>query len=200
MAAPGLRKKVVSKDDLKRLMRERKEALTQSSKKITSPYAKYNSIGQLMCTVCALHIKSEALWAPHILGKAHKQNLQDLQDTLKARQTQGESSTTKRGNDRFEAAHKDGPHTGENSRESPPHKRAKESSLISGNSSDDGMDAGDSSSVPKQSPTEKSGSALPSGEYMEHQSFLACSLHCPGFVPCGTVSDAGPMQSAADVN
>ncbi|XP_029843864.2 zinc finger protein 830 isoform X1 [Ixodes scapularis] len=166
MAAPGLRKKVVSKDDLKRLMRERKEALTQSSKKITSPYAKYNSIGQLMCTVCALHIKGEALWAPHILGKAHKQNLQDLQDTLKARQTQGESSTTKRGNDRFEA-HKDGPHTGENSsvyvnRESPPHKRAKESSLISGNSSDDGMDVGDSSSVPKQSAAEKSGSVLPS--------------------------------------
>ncbi|XP_064469353.1 zinc finger protein 830-like [Ornithodoros turicata] len=89
MAAPS-RGKAVSKNDLKRLMKERKDALCQSTKRINSPYAKYNSLGHLLCTVCSTQVKSETLWATHVLGKTHKENLDQLK--RKTSSTTGQST------------------------------------------------------------------------------------------------------------
>ncbi|XP_077483579.1 zinc finger protein 830 [Amblyomma americanum] len=138
MAAPGARKKVIQKDDLKRLMRERKEALSQSSKKITSPYAKYNSLGQLMCSVCMVHVKTETLWATHVLGKAHKQNVEDFKQST-ANRGQSESILSKRRND-ASADNQNDKGRSLPGNASPPHKKAKGPLLTEDYSSDEDMD------------------------------------------------------------
>ena len=53
------------------------------SKKIESPLAKYNSIGQLTCIVCNQVVKSELLWNAHINTKAHLENKAKLKSKLK---------------------------------------------------------------------------------------------------------------------
>ncbi|KAL1468089.1 hypothetical protein MTO96_025651 [Rhipicephalus appendiculatus] len=154
MAAPGTRKKVIQKDDLKRLMRERKEALSQSTKKITSPYRTYNSLGQLTCSVCVVHVKSETLWAAHILGKAHRQNVEDLKESA-ANRLQADDVPGKRRNDASGDTQHDKNQTQPGS-SSPPHKKAKGPLLMADYSSDEDMDVGES--TPNSKPTE---SALP---------------------------------------
>lgn len=72
--APPVKKKL-NQDDLRKLMKERRENLQINERKINSPYAKYNNVGQLHCNVCNLHIKNENLWPSHILTKVHKQNI-----------------------------------------------------------------------------------------------------------------------------
>ncbi|XP_073534566.1 zinc finger protein 830 [Phyllobates terribilis] len=76
MAAPG-KKKIIQQDELRRLMKA-KQRETAAKKKIESPVAKYNSLGQLSCVVCNIPIKSESLWQAHILGKQHKEKVADL--------------------------------------------------------------------------------------------------------------------------
>ena len=51
-------------------------------KRIESPLAKYNSIGQLTCIVCNQVIKSELLWNAHINTKAHLENKAKLKSKL----------------------------------------------------------------------------------------------------------------------
>ncbi|XP_065288007.1 zinc finger protein 830 [Dermacentor albipictus] len=154
MAAPAARKKVIQKDDLKRLMRERKEALSQSTKKITSPYAKYNSLGQLTCSVCMVHVKSETLWAAHVLGKAHKQNVEDLKESA-ANRVQSDSILSKRRND-ASGDNQDGKNRSLPGSASPPRKKTKGPLLMADYSSDEDMDV--SATTPNSSSTE---SALP---------------------------------------
>ncbi|XP_077125653.1 zinc finger protein 830 [Ranitomeya variabilis] len=76
MAAPG-KKKLIHQDELRRLMKA-KQRETAAKKKIESPLAKYNSLGQLSCVVCNIPIKSELLWQAHILGKQHKEKVAEL--------------------------------------------------------------------------------------------------------------------------
>ncbi|XP_060781679.1 zinc finger protein 830 [Neoarius graeffei] len=71
-AAKG--KKVVNQDELRRLMREKK----QQKRRVESPYAKYNSVGQLSCVLCNVQVKTEILWQAHILGKQHKDKVLEL--------------------------------------------------------------------------------------------------------------------------
>lgn len=70
-------KKVVNQEELRRLMRE-KQRQTTEKKRVDSPFAKYNSLGHLSCTVCNVHVKSELLWPTHILGKQHKDKVAEL--------------------------------------------------------------------------------------------------------------------------
>lgn len=63
-------KKAYTKEDLKRLMQEKKNA---SKTKIDSPLAHYDASGQLSCVICTCGIKSEALWSAHLGSKAHKE-------------------------------------------------------------------------------------------------------------------------------
>uniref|UniRef100_UPI0035902C54 zinc finger protein 830 n=1 Tax=Myxine glutinosa TaxID=7769 RepID=UPI0035902C54 len=78
MAASGRAgKKVLKQEELRRLMRE-KQRQAAPSKRIDHPFAKYNSIGQLLCTLCSAPIKNEALWQTHVLGRQHKERFQQL--------------------------------------------------------------------------------------------------------------------------
>lgn len=77
MATSKKGKKVVNQEELRRLMRE-KQRQTTEKKRVDSPFAKYNSLGHLSCTVCNVHVKSELLWPTHILGKQHKDKVAEL--------------------------------------------------------------------------------------------------------------------------
>lgn len=58
-------------------MRE-KQKQTADKKRVESPFAKYNSLGHLSCTVCNVQVKSELLWPAHVLGKQHKEKIAEL--------------------------------------------------------------------------------------------------------------------------
>lgn len=76
-AAKG--KKVVNQDELRRLMREKKKKQQdEGQKRVESPYAKYNSLGQLSCVLCNVQVKTEILWQAHVLGKQHKDKVSEL--------------------------------------------------------------------------------------------------------------------------
>jgi zinc finger protein 830 len=53
-----------------------------TSKRIESPLAKYNSIGQLTCLVCNQVVKSENLWNTHLNSKTHLDNKNKLKTQL----------------------------------------------------------------------------------------------------------------------
>jgi Zinc-finger double-stranded RNA-binding len=69
----------VDKHELKRLMREEK------AKRIESPLAKYNNLGQLTCVVCNQTVKSELFWTAHLNSKGHLQQIEALKSSSKAK-------------------------------------------------------------------------------------------------------------------
>lgn len=72
-------KKVVNQDELRRLMREKKQQ-GERKRRVESPYAKYNSLGQLSCVLCNVQVKTEILWQAHVLGKQHKDKVSELKE------------------------------------------------------------------------------------------------------------------------
>ncbi|XP_005402906.1 PREDICTED: zinc finger protein 830 [Chinchilla lanigera] len=70
-------KRVVNQEELRRLMKE-KQRLSTNRKKIESPFAKYNRLGQLSCALCNTPVKSELLWQTHVLGKQHREKVAEL--------------------------------------------------------------------------------------------------------------------------
>lgn len=52
--------------------------LGSSVKKIDSPLAKYNSIGQLSCVLCNTIVKSEMVWTAHVNGRQHRDKVTQL--------------------------------------------------------------------------------------------------------------------------
>ncbi|KAJ8309128.1 hypothetical protein KUTeg_014002 [Tegillarca granosa] len=104
------KKKPVSKDDLRRLMKETKASVKSKEKKIDHPLAKYNSLDQLVCVLCNCVIKSEILWTPHIQSRQHKEKYNatksqpqagvkrkstDLHDLVKAKKTKENGTSSK---------------------------------------------------------------------------------------------------------
>ncbi|CAE1239777.1 ZNF830 [Acanthosepion pharaonis] len=69
------KKRTVSKDDLRRLMKETKVNAGNLTRKVDHPLAKYNKLGQLVCSLCNIAIKSSLLWPAHIQGRQHKEML-----------------------------------------------------------------------------------------------------------------------------
>ncbi|XP_076443141.1 zinc finger protein 830-like [Babylonia areolata] len=69
------KQKIVSQEQLRRLMREKQFTSKTAAKKIEHPLAKYNSLDQLVCTLCNTVIKTDNLWAAHIQGSKHKEKL-----------------------------------------------------------------------------------------------------------------------------
>ncbi|XP_068946030.1 zinc finger protein 830 [Petaurus breviceps papuanus] len=65
----------VKQDELRRLMKSEKQRLSASRKRVESPFAKYNRLGQLSCALCGVPVKSELLWPTHVLGKQHKEKV-----------------------------------------------------------------------------------------------------------------------------
>ncbi|KAI4880777.1 hypothetical protein NFI96_003779 [Prochilodus magdalenae] len=72
-------KKAVSQEELRRLMKEKQRA-AERQRRVQSPFAKYTSAGRLMCTVCGEHVKSEAVWQAHVLGRGHKDKVGQLKE------------------------------------------------------------------------------------------------------------------------
>ncbi|GAB5580785.1 zinc finger protein 830 [Prionailurus viverrinus] len=84
-------KRVVNQDELRRLMKE-KQRLSTNRKRIESPFAKYNRLGQLSCALCNTPVKSELLWQTHVLGKQHREKVAELKGAKEA--TQGPSASS----------------------------------------------------------------------------------------------------------
>ncbi|XP_036922524.1 zinc finger protein 830 [Sturnira hondurensis] len=78
-------KRVVSQDELRRLMKE-KQRLSSNRKRVESPFAKYNRLGQLSCALCNTPVKSELLWQTHVLGKLHREKVAELKGAKEASQ------------------------------------------------------------------------------------------------------------------
>ncbi|XP_061588436.1 zinc finger protein 830 [Cololabis saira] len=106
MATSKKGKKVVNQEELRRLMRA-KQRQTADKKRIESPFAKYNSLDHLSCTLCNVQVKSELLWPTHVLGKQHKEKVSDLKEgkiqplvpqtqTVKRRAPDNEEATGKK--------------------------------------------------------------------------------------------------------
>ncbi|KAK1331071.1 hypothetical protein QTO34_009019 [Cnephaeus nilssonii] len=89
-ARPSAGKRVVSQDELRRLMKE-KQRQSSNRKRIESPFAKYNRLGQLSCVLCNTPVKSELLWQTHVLGKQHRERVAELKGAKEA--TQGPSAS-----------------------------------------------------------------------------------------------------------
>lgn len=61
-------------EGLRRLMQEGKHSRDNHETKIDSPFAKYDSEGNLSCQLCKKIVKS-SLWKVHVNSKQHKDNL-----------------------------------------------------------------------------------------------------------------------------
>ncbi|XP_004624782.1 zinc finger protein 830-like [Octodon degus] len=70
-------KRVVNQEELRWLMKEKQRQST-NCKKVESPFAKYNLLGQLSCALCNTPVKSELLWQTHVLGKQHREKVAEL--------------------------------------------------------------------------------------------------------------------------
>lgn len=75
-------------------MRE-KQRQTTDKKRVESPFAKYNSLGHLSCSLCNVQVKSELLWPAHVLGKQHKEKVAELKGG-KSQPTAPQSQPVKR--------------------------------------------------------------------------------------------------------
>uniref|UniRef100_A0A671NJN4 Zinc finger protein 830 n=1 Tax=Sinocyclocheilus anshuiensis TaxID=1608454 RepID=A0A671NJN4_9TELE len=91
-------KKVVNQEDLRRFMKEKKLS-SERQKRVDSPHAKYNSLGQLSCALCNAPVRSALLWQTHVLGKQHKDKVSQLKNrdsTEAAAASSSSSSALKR--------------------------------------------------------------------------------------------------------
>jgi len=59
--------------DVRSLVKQARQA-----RRITHPYAKYNSQGALYCTACTQKIASEALWETHVQSVSHKEKVKNV--------------------------------------------------------------------------------------------------------------------------
>ncbi|XP_056020807.1 zinc finger protein 830-like [Ostrea edulis] len=66
-------KKAVSKEDLRRLMKQKQASTKDTKSRVNHPLAKYNTLDQLVCVLCNTVIKSNILWNAHIQGRQHKE-------------------------------------------------------------------------------------------------------------------------------
>uniref|UniRef100_A0A8C6XBM5 Zinc finger protein 830 n=1 Tax=Naja naja TaxID=35670 RepID=A0A8C6XBM5_NAJNA len=67
-------------EELRRLMRTKQRESAAGKRKIDSPYVRYNSLGNLSCSLCNVAVKSELLWQTHAHGKQHKERLESLKN------------------------------------------------------------------------------------------------------------------------
>ncbi|KAB7503750.1 Zinc finger protein [Armadillidium nasatum] len=68
-----------AKNDIKKMIQDHVK-INSVTKEIDSPYAKYNSRGQLMCIVCGIPVKSKIIWQAHVNKRSHKENLTRLKE------------------------------------------------------------------------------------------------------------------------
>ncbi|XP_033231270.1 zinc finger protein 830 [Belonocnema kinseyi] len=90
-------KKKLTQEELRKVMNNTKKKLGVEKKKIHSPLAKYNSLGQLTCAICKSVISNELVWPTHLNSKKHKENInlakQDLEKAKSAVSAQKRSAS-----------------------------------------------------------------------------------------------------------
>ena len=79
-------------------------AAERQARRISHPYLTYTKSGQLLCNVCQLNVKSEALWEGHLRSANHKKNARAAQEAS--------SRSLKRKLDDVEEAEEDGAEMG----------------------------------------------------------------------------------------
>ncbi|KAL4617194.1 zinc finger protein 830 [Arapaima gigas] len=108
----GKGKKVVSQDELRRLMKEKQKESTDRKKRIDSPFAKYpftrTFVGHLLCVLCNVPVKSEILWQTHVLSKLHKEKVAELKGTKSGGTVSQKSSSSAVKRKTPDAEHPDG--------------------------------------------------------------------------------------------
>ncbi|KIW49688.1 hypothetical protein PV05_11342 [Exophiala xenobiotica] len=55
-------------------------AAERQSRRISHPHLSYTKSGMLICTICDLNVKSEALWEGHLRSANHRKNVQRAQE------------------------------------------------------------------------------------------------------------------------
>ena len=55
-------------------------AAERQSRRISHPHLSYTKSGMLICTICSLNVKSEALWDGHLRSANHRKNAQSAQE------------------------------------------------------------------------------------------------------------------------
>ncbi|XP_014205878.1 zinc finger protein 830 [Copidosoma floridanum] len=73
-------KKKLSKEELRKAMLEAKKKHS-SIKKIEHPLARYNELDQLVCILCKIQVRNEAVWPVHLNSKSHKENIEMAKKT-----------------------------------------------------------------------------------------------------------------------
>jgi len=68
--------------DVKSILQEQLKSKV-ATKLVDSPYAKYNSRGQLMCIVCGVPVKSAIIWQAHVNKRSHLESLVKLKQKQK---------------------------------------------------------------------------------------------------------------------
>ena len=96
-------KKAYSKEDLRKLMKQKLESSSKGSTssettRIDSPLAAYDSQGNLTCRVCTSRIR-ENQWTAHLLSKDHKNRL----EALKAAAMKGKTSSNQKRKQPFDS-------------------------------------------------------------------------------------------------
>ncbi|KAL2629530.1 hypothetical protein R1flu_014216 [Riccia fluitans] len=65
--------------DAKAAMKARmREAAQKRGKRIESPLVRYNDVGQPVCKVCNVAVKTETLWPAHVASRQHKAAVEEL--------------------------------------------------------------------------------------------------------------------------
>lgn len=88
-------------------------AAEKASRRISHPFLTYTKSGQLLCNVCNLNVKSEALWEGHLRSANHRKNAVKLADEKAAK------TTLKRKLDDVEESEDEGPPPVEEVRKKP---------------------------------------------------------------------------------
>ncbi|XP_014669423.1 PREDICTED: zinc finger protein 830-like [Priapulus caudatus] len=97
----------LDQSELRRLMKSKLTNGQSKKKGVDSPHAKYNSLGQLYCTICSTQVKTDLLWPAHVNGRTHKQHIIGLNrkaEPAKLASQSPQSGLKRKSNDKYETA------------------------------------------------------------------------------------------------
>lgn len=99
-------------------------AAERQARRISHPYLTYTKSGQLLCNVCQLNVKSEALWEGHLRSANHKKNTRAAQEAS--------TRTLKRKLDDVDEAEENGVEVGAEASRDPKKPKSRAVSLVEG--------------------------------------------------------------------
>ena len=106
-------------------------AAERQARRISHPYLTYTKSGQLLCNVCQLNVKSEALWQGHLKSANHRKNDRATQEAS--------TRTLKRKLDDVEEAEEDGVEVGADAPRDLKKPKSRAASLVEGDKDVSGL-------------------------------------------------------------